>query len=125
MGGGYRLVTRAHRVDQTLACPQGRLPARAAGVSTGSTSAGWVPSLRCARWTELHHRYPQGGLGAAHRSSSLSRWPSGGLGAYLAVISARPSRLRRLSRGACSIFVSPRRPLVPRGLLLTRSDRRT
>src|SRR4051794_35326691 len=67
-------------------------------------------------------KYAMGGHYPAVALIEPVEMPAVGLGAYAAVISSRPSRLRKLSRGARSIFMSPRSPLVPRGLLLIRPE---
>ena len=106
---------RWRRSSSLSRCPQGRLPALAAVVSTSSTSGAGVPgSSRAApliepvemarrvgsqpslRWSRqarpavvepVPPRPGEPGLGPDHRSSSLSRCPQGRLPALVAVVS--------------------------------------
>ncbi len=84
-----------HRSSSLSRCPQGRLPALVAVVSTGSTGGG---SSGCLRGRV------SSGLGPGHRSSSLSRCPQGRLPALVAVVSTGSTGGGRA--GACRGRVS-------------------
>ena len=96
VGGSQRglrsgLLGLDRRSSSLSRCPQGRLPALVAVVSTGSTS-GWAgPSAGCggsasALFDRLDQRWAPA-LGLGRRSSSLSRCPQARLPALPAVVS--------------------------------------